>query len=67
MSATTSHHLDRCGACSLAGERAADELFGCTTGDLDPDILGDTIAFEGIARDKERCANCPGRDSIPGH
>lgn len=53
--------LDRCGVCSLLGERAADEMFGCTTHGLDPDSYGDMIALEGIARDKEECLKCPYR------
>jgi len=62
----TGRHLSRCEVCSLLGEDAADQMFGCTMSDLDPDSLGDMIALEGIARDKEKCAGCgEGRSEKP--
>jgi hypothetical protein len=59
VTAGTSRRLDRCGTCSLLGERAADEMFGCTTDGLDPDSYGDQVALDGIMRDKARCEGCP--------
>lgn len=56
--------LDRCEICSLIGERAADELFGCTIpAGIDMDQLGDQMLVEGIVRDKRKCANCLMRDN----
>lgn len=62
----TSRRLGRCEVCSLLGEDAADQMFGCTTSDLDPDSPGDMVALEGIARDKEMCAGC-GEGALSDH
>lgn len=51
--------LDRCGVCSIAGERAADELFGCAVqSDIDMDSTSGMIVMDGIVRDKAKCDAC---------
>lgn len=60
MTTDTSRRLDRCGVCALAGEREADETFGCTVpADIDMDSASGHIVMEGIARDKAKCEGCP--------
>lgn len=57
-----SRKLDRCGVCSLLGERAADELFGCIIpAGLDMDHAADVEIVAAVMREEAPCETCERR------